>query len=340
VAIFLSRLALLREIPALFLYSVKLDRIAGALCILRIRANQRPRPHLELPPDPMIDPQQRRQLLRGIILIVAASAVFAAVDGLSKILAEAQSVGQIVWARYALALPVLFAATPPSEWASLFRTRRPLMQVVRGLTPLTISVGMVLGVRYLPLADATVMLFAGPFILVALVPLLGERVHPSSWIGVGVGFLAVLIVARPGFSAFSHYAVFPLASAIFYAILQLITRSLGAAGEKPTTTLAWTLAVGCIASTPMAAVSWAPLTFNGWLLMIGLGFVFGISQLLMIRAFTYAPAGVLAPFNYVQVVAAVLFGVVVFGDVPDRWTLLGIAMIIGAGIYVVRRRAG
>jgi len=68
--------------------------------------------------------------------------------------------------------------------------------------------------------------------------------------------------------------------------------------------------------------------------------VFGISQLLMIRAFTYAPAGVLAPFNYVQVVAAVIFGVVVFGDVPDRWTLLGIAMIIGAGIYVVRRRAG
>ena len=90
----------------------------------------------------------------------------------------------------------------------------------------------------------------------------------------------------------------------------------------------------------MAASSWAPLTFNGWLLMIGLGIVFGISQLLMIRAFTYAPAGVLAPFNYVQVVAAVIFGVVVFGDVPDRWTLLGIAMIIGAGIYVVRRRAG
>ena len=149
-----------------------------------------------------------------------------------------------------------------------------------------------------------------------------------------------MIVARPGFSTFSHFAVFALVAAIFYALLQLITRGLGAAGEKATTTLAWTLAVGCIVSTPMAAMSWAPLTLHGWLLMIGLGLVFGISQLLMIRAFTYAPAGVLAPFNYVQVVAAVIFGVAVFGDVPDRWTLLGIAMIIGAGIYVVRRRAG
>src|SRR5436190_10931881 len=130
----------------------------------------------------MVDPKERRQLLRGILLLVTASAVFAAVDGFSKILAETQSVGQIVWARYALSLPVLLAATPPSKWAGLFRTRRPLMQIARGLTPLVISVGMVLGVRYLPLADATVLLFAGPFILVALVPLLGERVHPSSWI--------------------------------------------------------------------------------------------------------------------------------------------------------------
>ena len=85
-------------------------------------------------------------------------------------------------------------------------------------------------------------------------------------------------------------------------------------------------------------MNWAPVTPNEWFLMIGLGVVFGFSQLLMIRALTYAPAGVLQPFNYVQIISAAIFGIVVFGDVPDMWTVLGIVMIIGAGVYVVRRR--
>jgi S-adenosylmethionine uptake transporter len=78
------------------------------------------------------------------------------------------------------------------------------------------------------------------------------------------------------------------------------------------------------------------VTPDGWLLMVGLGIVFGVSQLLMIRAFALAPAGVLAPFNYVQIISAVILGVLMFGDVPDALTLVGIAMIIGAGVYVVR----
>ena len=288
----------------------------------------------------MVDPNERRDMLRGILLLVISASMFGVVDGLSKMLAETQSVGQIVWARYALALPVLIASTRPANWPDLFRTLRPGLQITRGLTPLVISVVMVLGVHYLPLADATVLLFAGPFIVVALsAPLLGERIHLSSWIGVMLGFFAVVIVARPGFSALSHYAIFPLIGAVFYAILQLITRGLGAAGEKAGTTLAWTLLVGVIISTPYAWASWLPLDGRGWLLMIALGVVFGVSQLMMIRAFTFAPAGVLQPFNYVQLISAVIFGILVFGDVPDRWTLLGVVTIIAAGIYVVRRRA-
>jgi drug/metabolite transporter (DMT)-like permease len=287
----------------------------------------------------MADPQDRRAILRGILLLIVSASLFGAVDGLSKILADTQSVAQIVWARYVLAIPVILASVRPTEWKNLFRTNLPGRQILRGLTPLSISVGMVLGVHYLPLADATVLLFAGPFIVVILsAPLLGEHVPLSSWIGVGVGFLAVLIVARPGFGNLSYYAAFPLACAFFYALLQLITRSLGAAGEKATTTLAWTLVVGGIASTPFAVLNWVPVTPHEWLLMIGLGVVFGFSQLLMIRAFTYAPAGVLQPFNYVQLISAAIFGIVVFGDVPDVWTVIGIVMIIGAGVYVVRRR--
>ena len=132
----------------------------------------------------MADPQDRRAILRGILLLIVSASLFGAVDGLSKILADTQSVAQIVWARYVLAIPVILASVRLTEWTSLFRTNLPGRQILRGLTPLSISVGMVLGVRYLPLADATVLLFAGPFIVVILsAPLLGEHVPLSSWIG-------------------------------------------------------------------------------------------------------------------------------------------------------------
>ncbi len=289
---------------------------------------------------PMLKPPENRDVLRGILLIVLAAAMFGAVDAFSKLLAPTQSVGQIIWARYTLAFPVLLASIRPAEWRDAFRTERPWLQIARGLTPLTLSAGMVLGVRYLSLAEATAILFTAPFLVVALsMPLLGERVQPASWIGVTVGFVGVMIVARPGFSDLSKYTAFPFMAAVFYAFLQLITRRLGALGERPTTTLAWTLLVGCIASTPVAITNWPQVTPAGWFYMVGLGVVFGASQLLLIRAFTYATAGVLAPFNYFQIISAVALGLIVFHDVPDVWTLTGIVMIIGAGVYVAKRGA-
>ena len=256
---------------------------------------------------------------------------------MSKALADTQSVGQIVWARYALALPVLILTTPRAHWRTLFKTTRPASQLSRGLMPLAVSGTMVLAVRYLPLAEATVILFSAPFLVVALsVPFLGERVHPASWVGVVVGFAAVLLVARPGFGEISKYTIFPLAAAVFFALFQLVTRRLAATGERAQTTLAWTLAVGTVAATPVALMTWAPVTPSAWLLMIALGVVFGLAQAFMVRAFAHAPAGVLAPFGYAQIIAATIFGMIVFGAIPDVWTLLGVAMIIAAGVYVAR----
>ncbi len=285
----------------------------------------------------MRDGQPERDRLRGIILLVLSVSLFGVVDGISKMLAETQSVGQIVLARYALALPVLLAASLPLDLANLFQTARPGLQILRGIAPLIIGGAMVLAVRYLPIADATAILFAGPFLVVMLsARYLGERVRLPSWIGVVAGFTAVLIVARPGFSELSRYTAFPLIAAVFYALFQLMTRRLAAAGEDPNTTLAWTLATGVVVAAPVAVLTWAPVGLTAWLLMISLGLVFGAAQALMARAFVYAPANVLTPFSYAQIIAATLFGIVVFSAVPDRWTLAGIALIIGAGAYVVR----
>src|SRR5215207_9155917 len=104
-----------------------------------------------------------RNIPLGIALTILSASSFAVVDGLSKVLADTQSVSQIVWARYALALPVLFATTPQADWWTLFNTSKPAIQLGRGLMPLGISATMVLAVYYLPLTDATVILFAAPF---------------------------------------------------------------------------------------------------------------------------------------------------------------------------------
>jgi len=99
---------------------------------------------------------QARERLLGVILVVLSASIFAGVDGLSKLLADTSSVAQIVWARYALALPILLATTQPSQLPTLFRTRQPGLQILRGLAPVMVSIAMVFGVRYLPLAEATV----------------------------------------------------------------------------------------------------------------------------------------------------------------------------------------
>ena len=277
------------------------------------------------------------ETLRGIVLIVVSASIFGLVDGVSKILAETQSVGQIVWARYAIALPVILLLTPRAEWRGLFWTGSPFHQIARGLIPIGVSITMVLAVRYLPLAEATVILFAAPFLVVALAgPILGEHVRPASWIGVAVGFAAVVIVARPGFSDVSYYALFPLAAAVFYALYQLVTRGLSIKGERPRTTLVWTLAIGAAVATPLAALTWEPVSVTAWLLMIALGVTFALAQFLMVQAFSHAPAGVLAPFAYAQIVAATIVGVVFFDAVPDLWTLLGVTMIVGAGVFLAR----
>jgi drug/metabolite transporter (DMT)-like permease len=275
----------------------------------------------------------------GILLLIAAVSCFGAVDGFSKVLIETQSFGQIMLARYAPALLVLLVATGPRNWGNLFATERRGLQILRGLTPVCVGGLMVFAVRYLPLAEATVILFAGPFIVVALSGwMLGEHVDTSSWIAVAVGFLAVLIVARPGLDALSAYTIFPALAAVFYALLQLLSRQLGAAGEKPSATLAWTLLVGSLVSLPLALMDWHTPSLGEWLVFLCLGVSFGWGQHFLARAFSLAPASVLTPFSYCQILSAAIFGAIVFHNVPDFWTCVGIIMIVAAGAYVFGRK--
>jgi drug/metabolite transporter (DMT)-like permease len=280
---------------------------------------------------------QQSGTLRGGAYLLAAVALFALVDGFSKILVETQSFGQVMLSRYAVAMAavLIYAAL---YRPALFATRHPVLQVVRGLTPVAVGGSMVLAVKYLPLAEATTILFAGPVVVVVLSGwLLGERVGLVSWVGVALGFAAVLVVARPGLSGLSVHAVYPAIAALFYAALQLLSRQMSVLGESTGTMLAWTLAVGTVVSVPLALADWRPMTGAAWAISLALGAAFGGGQLLLARAFALAPANLLAPLGYAQILAAALFGLAVYGAVPDRWTVLGIALIVASAFLVLRR---
>ncbi len=273
--------------------------------------------------------------LQGILLLVASVTVFAGVDALSKVMVESASISQTLSARFIFALPFLLAATPISHWRGLLRTPHPFLQILRGSTPVIVSLAIVIGVKYLPLADTTVVVFSAPFLVVAFSgAVLGERVGMRAWVGVILGFLGVLAVARPGTAGFSPYMIFPAVAAIFYALLMFVSRRLVAAGDPAATTLAWTLLVGVVATAPMAALDWRPVSATAWILAVASGATFFAGQYLITKAFEFAPANILAPFTYFQILAAAGLGILFFNEFPDAWTWIGIAIILVSGLII------
>ena len=259
-------------------------------------------------------------------------------DAMSKLLADSQSVVQIVWARYAFAVPVILATTRHAEWPTLLRVASPWLQIGRGMMPVLASFAVVAGLALLPLAEVTALTFASPLLVVALsAPILGERTSVHDWLGVVAGFVGILIIVRPGSGAIAWAALFPLACAACFALFQLTTRLVGRS-DHPAATLAWTILVGLILTTPLLLLDWRPLSPRAWALMVASGLCFGVAQYCLTRAFREAPAALLAPFTYTQIVPAVILGVVLFGAVPDLWAGIGTAIVIGAGLYVLRRR--
>jgi drug/metabolite transporter (DMT)-like permease len=260
-------------------------------------------------------------------------------DACSKTLAESQSLLQIVWARYAFAVPVILATTPRAVWPVLFRVASPALQAFRGLLPMVASFAVVAGLALLPLAEVTALTFASPLVVVALSgPFLGERTSLHDWLGVLAGFAGILVIVRPGAGAFAWAALLPLACAVCFALFQLTTRLVGRS-DHPAATLAWTILVGLLVTSPLLLIDWRPVEPGAWALMIVSGLCFGVAQCCLAYAYRHAPAALLAPFTYTQIAPAVLLGFIVFGAVPDIWAVAGTAVVIGAGLYVLHRRA-
>jgi drug/metabolite transporter (DMT)-like permease len=287
---------------------------------------------------PATDPAANPML--GIALMVGAGFIFSGMDALAKGLTQTYPVQQVIWARYTIHLVIVLGyllAVERRTVANLLHSARPLLQLGRSLAVVLSSVFFTMAIKFIPLADATAINFITPLLVTALsVPLLGEKVGLRRWTAVGIGFLSVLIIIRPG-PGMAHWAVvLPLGSAVAFALYQIMTRQL-AMIDSWATTLFYSAIVGVVLTSVVVPFGWVAPDWQGWLGFVGLGVLGGASHLLLIRAFTLATASTLAPFTYVQLLWAIFWGVLLFSNVPDIWTLLGAVLIAGSGLYVLFR---
>lgn len=274
--------------------------------------------------------------LKGILLTCLVALIFASMDSLAKYLALAHGVVLVTWARYLAQSALLGAWLLPRQGLGLLRVNCPGLQVLRGLSQLGISLFFFSALRVLPLGEATAVQFLAPLLVTLLaVPILGERARPIQWLAVAIGFAGVLIIVRPGGGLLTPAMLLPLGSATCYALYQLLTRRIGNRDSALTSNLI----SGLIGLGGMSLL--LPWFWAGWpalpalLAMLALGGIGVFGHLLMTRAFHYSSPVVLAPFSYLQILFAALLGLLVFAHRPDGGALLGMAVIICAGLLSV-----
>jgi len=275
---------------------------------------------------------------RGILLFCANVFFGTMVDAPAKLLQHnGVPIFTVVFLRYAIALLALIILLLwRGQWPS--RSQNIRVNLFRGALLTSSTFANFYAVGHLPLALVVSINFAAPLISCALAPvLLGEHVGPRRWAAVLVGFCGMLIVVRPGTAGFQPAMLFSLFNALVMALYQIFTRKAGFR-DAPETGLLWVFAVGLAVSTAMLPQGFAPPPL-GWLWAVAL--VMGtcglIAHLVISHALRLAPASLLAPFGYTQMIWMTFSGIVLFGDWPDQITLLGASIIIASGIYVWHR---
>jgi len=281
---------------------------------------------------------EQRQRLIGIALMCGALACFAVLDSMAKFLNHYMYTLQVVWARYAGAFVMAIAISNPITRPSLMRTTRPALQVGRSILLLASTLLNFFALRYLQLDQALAIVFSTPFFVAILSgPVLGEWVGWRRWAAICVGFVGVLLVARPGFGGIHPAALISLAAAMFYAAYNISTRML-ARTDSNETTLFYSNLVGAAVTLPIVPFVWTtphePIVIA---LMIVCGAFGTVGHYLLIIAHRLAPPALLAPFIYSQLIWVMILGYVVFNDLPNRWTLAGAAVVVASGLYILYR---
>ena len=276
--------------------------------------------------------------MRGIAWMIGANVAFTGLDTLAKVLGQTVDPLQVSWFRYASNLVLMLFVLRAWRRPYLFDTSKPLLQFLRGMCLLGSTVFNFFALRYLQLAEAAAISFAGPLFITALAgPLLGEKIGWRRWGAVGVGFLGMLVVIRPGLGGMHWAAMFSVASVTCYAFYVILTRHLGHTETAEGLVLHGAI-VGTVVLMPTLPPVWdTPTSLWLWAALLATGLLGGVGHFMLIQAYKRAPATVIAPFTYMQIVWMVIAGYLVFGDSPDVWTLYGAGIIISSGLYILHR---
>jgi drug/metabolite transporter (DMT)-like permease len=278
--------------------------------------------------------EERR--LTGIALMLAGYFCFTIIDSCAKWLTLAGlPTGEVVFVRYAGQLLLVIALFGPTRQVELVRTRRLWLEIVRGLCLLGSTAANFIAIRFLPLTVTSSISFTMPLILCALsIPLLGEQVGWRRWLAILVGFAGVLVIVRPGTAAF-HPAIFvSLVGVVFTAFYMLLTRKL--AGVDAVTTQQFysgLVATICVAGFAIGGWQW-PADAAGWVCFGLIGVAALAGHQLLTTAHRFAPASVLAPFGYLQIISMTASSWLIFQQPPDVWIFVGAPIVIGSGLYI------
>ncbi len=286
-------------------------------------------------PPGIIDRPQNPQL--GILLLLAGIVLFVSGEVCVKLLAQDHSITQVVWARYTFHALVTFVIFQRVGMFANAKTTRPWLHLARSALMLAATACFFTALRYLPLADAVAISFLAPLMVTAFsIPILKEKVGPRRWAAIAVGFVGTMIIIRPGTAAMHWAAILPLGSAVCYALYQILTR-IATRTDTTNTSLFWMSAFGVVATSLLVPFAWTNPSLEAWALMLALGSFYGFGHYLLIRGLELTSASMLSPFLYTQVIWATIFGLLIFDQFPDMWTLIGVGIVIASGLYIWRR---
>ncbi len=260
------------------------------------------------------------------------------VNACGKVMAESFHPFEVTLFRHGIAFLWMLILFAPRYGHRILIPKRPGLQIFRGLCGISSSLFYFTGLTQMSLATAAAISFSTPLIVAGLSgPFLGEKVGLYRWAAIIAGFIGTLIIVRPGGGGSQFAAMLLVGSAVCSAMYQLLTRRL-AGQDRAETTNIWSGFAGTCAVLIMSPFFFEmPLRWHHWILFLSMGTIGGSAHYLLTKAFERGPAALLSPFNYLQLLGATVTGFVLYGNLPDRWTWIGAAVIVGAGLYIARR---
>jgi len=301
------------------------------------RLDSAPLPLPEKKPATRTAPARADRPFRGIALILASTVFLGASDVTAKYLSATLPSIEIAWIRFLVFALIMSPAMVPGSPLYALRSQRPGLQAMRGVALLGSSLFFISGVRFLPIAEASATGFVAPLFVTALsIVFLGETVGVRRWLATAVGLIGVLIILRPGTGAFHPAAFFPIVSALAWACTLIMTRMMSGR-DHAITTMTYSSIVGVCILSALVPFVWVAPSWHDIMFGIFIGLASTAGQWIVVLAFRYADASVLAPFSYTQLLWVSILGFVIFGEVPDIWTVTGAVFIVGSGLYTAHR---